>query len=59
MIYVTEGDSVYLGAQITPVDDNSLTVYFFSMTYLNCTIRWYQSALNNLSHICRTMYRTW
>ncbi|CAG9532190.1 unnamed protein product [Cercopithifilaria johnstoni] len=25
MIYVTEGDNVYLGAQITPVDDNSLT----------------------------------
>ncbi|MCP9264543.1 hypothetical protein DINM_022655 [Dirofilaria immitis] len=25
MMYVTEGDNVYLGAQITPVDDNSLT----------------------------------
>ncbi|VDK72603.1 unnamed protein product [Litomosoides sigmodontis] len=25
MIYVTEGDSVYLGAQITPTDDNTLT----------------------------------
>uniref|UniRef100_A0A915PRJ2 Ig-like domain-containing protein n=1 Tax=Setaria digitata TaxID=48799 RepID=A0A915PRJ2_9BILA len=25
MIYITEGDSVYLGAQITPADDNSLT----------------------------------
>ncbi|VDK66159.1 unnamed protein product, partial [Onchocerca ochengi] len=29
MIYVTEGDNVYLGAQITPVDDNSLTYEWF------------------------------
>lgn len=38
MVYVTEGDSVFLEAQVVPTDDNTLTVRYLaiSLSYNLC-----------------------